>query len=103
MEDANRLMAQKCRSCIACDEDGALVLDYLGRECRFGLVGRPGVFSEAFTFVIEEQERRAPVNDKIADYYLRLRRYWEKMAPGWMAEMREHYERAAESPEQRDR
>lgn len=85
----SRAMATEIQSLIAWDDDGVLILDYLGEYVRAHDAGMDmpiePLVRRAATFVASEHERfRRERNIKLAGRYARLRRYFDGRMHLWI-------------------
>jgi hypothetical protein len=74
---ANRNLARRCLSMLYQDEDGRLIVHYLGEAFRDWIGKMPELYSLAKAFVIEQFEKhQRELNTKLAFRYANLLRYF---------------------------
>lgn len=85
--DANSKMALTASELLVADDDGQLILDYLGTHFRDRLhesSGQRVIIHEAYKFIIEQSDKyQKDRNSKLGFRYTLIRNYFENRLPLW--------------------
>ena len=83
---ATRSMAELCSDLLVYDEDGYLILDYLGETFRKNFTGdsNADLPHKAYQFLLSESQKWKQMNNtNLAFRYRLIRNYFEAMLPNW--------------------